>query len=315
MVILLLVGLPMIRMSRMTMPSRRRDAVKAFVGLDFSDTESSSVENITPKPFRGDPQATVRSPTTNETKSRPSLLTVPVEIRLQIYDLLLVSRSTREDNPSWPVGDTCQVMIMLSMKKDPQQRTINPAIIRICGQIRREANPILYTGNVFNFRQPDQMFRFMTQIGPTNIKFVRSLDMWIPWKAEILPWLTLLNALSQEAAALKYVRVAWNSRYESPRMLQKGAKERGLGDNVLFIRALATFQGLEKIHIRGHYAKHWPSYLTAKTSAQVQAEIGLGHYEPEPDDDPQTIQWIQTLNESNLHKFREYQRGTEDLIP
>ena len=29
-----------------------------------------------------------------------------------------------------------------------------------------------------------------------------------PWKAEILPWLTLLNALFHDAAALKYIRVA-----------------------------------------------------------------------------------------------------------
>lgn len=303
----------MIRMSRITMPLRTQDTVKAFVGPELY-TKSSSVENIIPTPYRRDPQATVRSPTINETKPRPSLLTLPVEIRLQIYDLLLVSRSTREDNPSWPVGDTCQMMIMLSMSKDPQQRTMEPAILRICGQIHREAIPIIYSRNVFNFRQPDQMFRFMTQIGPTNLKLVRSLDMWIPWKAEMLPWLTLLNALSQEAA-LKYVRVALNSRYESPRVLQIGAKERGLGDNVLFIRALARFQGLEKIHIRGHYAKHWPSYLMAKTSAQVQAEFGLGHYEPGPDDDTQTIQWIQTMNESNLYNFKEYQRGTEDLIP
>lgn len=296
------------------MPLRRQDTVKAFVGPELSDIKSSSVENIIPTPYRRDPQATVRSPKSNETNPRPSLLTLPVEIRLQIYDLLLVSRSTREDNPSWPVGDTCQMMIMLSMSKDPQQRTMEPAILPICGQIHREAIPIIYSRNVFNFRQPDQMFRFMTQIGPTNLKFVRSLDMWIPWKAEILPWLTLLNALSQEAA-LKYVRVALNSRYESPRVLQIEAKERGLGDNVLFIRALARFQGLEKIHIRGHYAKHWPSFLMAKTSAQVQAEFGLGHYEPGPDDNPQTIQWIQTMNESNLYDFREYQRGTEDLIP
>lgn len=52
----------------------------------------------------------------------------------------------------------------------------------------------------------------------------------------------------------------------------------------------------------------------AKTSAQVQAICG--HYlQTELDDDPQTIQWIQELNESNLLKFKEYQKGTEDIVP
>jgi hypothetical protein len=191
---------------------------------------------------------------------------------------------------------------------------MEPAILRTYWQIHREAIPVIYS-NVFNFRQPDQMFRFMTQIGPKNLIWVRSLDMWIPWKAEISPWLTLLNALSQETVTLKYIRVAWNSNHEFPWKLKRGAVERGLGDDVLFIRALARIQGLEKIHIRGHYTKHWPSYLMAKISAHVQAECGLEYYEPGPDDDPRTIQWIQDMNERNLRIFREYQRGTEDLIP
>jgi hypothetical protein len=138
--------------------------------------------------------------------------------------------------------------------------------------------------------------------------------MWIPWTADPLPWLTLLNALSKEAAGLKHIELGWGADCQFPWMLERGAKERGLGDNLPFIRALAKIQGLEKIHIKGHYAKHWPSYLMAKTSAQVQAECGQYH-QPGLDDDPKTIQRIQELNESNLLNFKEYQKGTEDLVP
>lgn len=129
-----------------------------------------------------------------------------------------------------------------------------------------------------------------------------------------MPWLKLLNTLSKEVVGLKHIEIGWGADCEFPWMLKRGAKERGLGDNVSFIRTLAKIQGLEKISLSGHYAKHWPSYLMAKTSAQVQAICG--HYlQTELDDDPQTIQWIQELNESNLLKFKEYQKGTEDIVP
>ncbi|KAJ5671338.1 hypothetical protein N7507_000465 [Penicillium longicatenatum] len=158
------------------------------------------------------------------------------------------------------------------------------------------------------------MFRFMTQIGPTNTKFVRSLDIWVPYIAELSPWLTLLNTLSKEATGLRFIELAWGANCESNLMRERGAKERGLGDNVLFVCALAEIQGLEKIHLKGYYAKHWPSYLMAVTGAQVQAECGQRH-EPGPDDDAATIQLIQDANERSLWRFRDYQRGTEDLVP
>jgi hypothetical protein len=147
-----------------------------------------------------DPQATVQSLTTNETNPRSAFLALPAEIRLQIYDLLLVSRFNREQNPSWAVGNTCQKLVILHMIQAPEYRTMEPAILRTCKQIQREAISVLYSGSVFNLSEPKQMFRLMTQIGPTNIKLLRSLDMWIPWMADLLPWLTLLNALSKEAA-------------------------------------------------------------------------------------------------------------------
>lgn len=295
----------------MGMPFRRQDIAKAFFGLDLSDTQSASVDSNRPTACRRDSESTIQLPTTNNI--RPALLALPIEIRLQIYDLLLVSRFDREQNPSWAVGNTCQKTVILHMIQAPQYRTMEPAILRACRQIQREAISILYSRNVFNLSAPEQMFRFMRQIGPTNIKLVRSLDMWIPWMADLLPWLNLLNILSEKAAGLKQIVVGWGADCEFSWMLERGTQERGLGDNVLFIRGLAKIQGLEKIHLQGYYAKNWPSYLMATTKAQVEAEGGQYH-QPGPDD-AETIAWLQELNERNLLSFKEYQKGTEDLVP
>ncbi|KAJ5994133.1 hypothetical protein N7451_009857 [Penicillium sp. IBT 35674x] len=297
----------------MTVPFRRPDLTNALLDLNLSDTKSSSAHSKRPTASRRQFQFTIRSPG-KKTNAKISLLTLPVEIRLQIYEFLLVSQADPEQSPSWAVGNTSRKMISLHMIQAPHYRTLEPAILYTCTQIHREAASVLYGGNVFNFSEPGQMFRFMAQIGPTNTKFMRSLDTWVPWKAEISPWLTLLNTLSKDATGIRYIELAWGANCESPLIHERGAKERGLGDNVLFIRALAKIQGLERIHLKGYFAMHWPSYLMASTGARVQAERGQ-HHEPGPDDDAATIQLVQHVNERSLRRFRDYQRGTDDLVP
>jgi len=80
-----------VRMSWMAIPLRRQITVKAFFGLELCDTKLSSVGNSTPTPYRRDPQSTTWSPTTSESRSRPSLLTLLVDIRLQIMSFFLLA--------------------------------------------------------------------------------------------------------------------------------------------------------------------------------------------------------------------------------
>ncbi|KAL4863477.1 hypothetical protein BDV12DRAFT_177477 [Aspergillus spectabilis] len=47
------------------------------------------------------------------------------------------------------------------------------------------------------------MFAFMAQIGSGNVNFVRSLEIWVPWRTEISPWIILLNVLSEKATGLR----------------------------------------------------------------------------------------------------------------
>src|ERR1700722_11305135 len=63
--------------------------------------------------------AAYRPPTNNEAKGNNvevTFLTLPVEIRLQIYNLLLVSRSNDWRGRSWSVGNTDQRKVFLSME-------------------------------------------------------------------------------------------------------------------------------------------------------------------------------------------------------
>ena len=123
-----------------TSPFKREHIVKAFFDLDFSSSEPS-IANKTSKP-RDRKRPVVSKRPTNEAKenNKVTFLTLPVEIRLQIYDLLLVSRnSVTGEKRSLP------------MFKDPgDEPRLHPAILQTCKQVHHEANSIVWSQNTFH---------------------------------------------------------------------------------------------------------------------------------------------------------------------
>ena len=89
--------------------SRGKTSPKTFFDLDLSD-EPSTASKI-PKPRDHNRLIASKPPAIDEAKgnNKAALLTLPVEIRLRIYDLLLVSRFDRTENPSWAVGNRSKV--------------------------------------------------------------------------------------------------------------------------------------------------------------------------------------------------------------
>jgi hypothetical protein len=302
--------------SKNEMPFMTKDIAKAFFEIDLSGNGPSTAREK-PKPPDRNPLVAPPPPATNEVKgiNKVTLLTLPVEIRLQIYDELLVSRFDRTENPSWAVGNTDQKLVLLHMIQAPQYRTMEPGILQTCKQVYNEANSMLYSQNVFAISEPEQMFRLIARIGLVNFKLMKELHIWVPWMAELSPWLQLLHVLAEEASGLRYVKLGWGADRE-------GIWERGLGDDLDFLRALGKIQQLEKLFIEWYYAKNWPAYLEVKTGARVQAICGLpcrqGRERSEGDPDDVELEhetFIGELNEKSLQKFSEYQEGTEGLIP
>jgi hypothetical protein len=79
--------------------------------------------------------------------------------------------------------------------------------------------------------------------------------------AKLSPWLQLLYILAEKVSGLRYYRIGWGAECEFHWGLERGARERGLGDNLNFVCALGKIQGLEKLVIEWYYAKNWPAYL------------------------------------------------------
>jgi hypothetical protein len=279
----------------------------------------ASTKSKEPKPR--DLNLPAASQPSNEAKesNKVTFLTLPVEIRLQIYDLLLVSRFDRRRAPSCSVGYTDQRKVFLSMEPNPVFRTLETAILQTCKQINHEANPVLYSQNVFAIVNPEEIFRLIQQIGPVKFKLIRTLDILVPWMAEPPPWLRLLPVLAEDANGLRDIKLTWDAIDQSEYRwrFKQGVSERGLGDNLDFVRALGKIKGLEKLVIEGCYAKNWPAYLEERMGVRVQTiDQRRDEHEMRLKGAPEhRIKSVREANEKRLRELREYQRGTEGLIP
>ncbi|KAG4434178.1 hypothetical protein IFR05_010336 [Cadophora sp. M221] len=138
--------------------------------------------------------------------------------------------------------------------------------------------------------------------------------------AELSAWVQLLCRLAEAASGLRYIKLGWGAEFEFSWQFRLGARERGLGDDLDFVRALGKIQGLEKLVVSGYYAKHWPAYLET-TVVRLRAIPGHGLEESElkeedmDDEEQENEMFIRQTNERELQSFMKYQQGTEDLIP
>jgi len=284
----------------MAEPFNRKAIAKDFSSLVNSDSEPRARTGSQGANKSGKPEASVKA------KQNCLLLDLPLEIRVEIYDLLLVSRFNRLENPSRSVGNTYQQLIMLDELQSRRSKTMEPALLQTCKQVYEEAAPILYSRNVFRFHEPHFMVQFMAQIGHTNMRLIRALDIYVPPDADKLAWLNLLHILPEATPGLKSVVVAWWG------VGDWGGWPQSLGTDVDFARALAALSklGLEQLKIKGHYAKPWPAYFREMFGAQV-VEAQEGRLPSYDDDD----EYERLLNEEYLEDFKQYQAGTELLNP
>ena len=209
---------------------------------------------------------------------RSTFLLLPLELRLDIYEYLFL----------------CKKEIHPYCSDIPRaERSISPSILRTCKQIRQEASPILYSKNAFSIACPEVIFPWLRKMGRANIKLLNTIYMWVNpvmRKAknrakETGLWYKILDLLAREATGLRHLEVHWNRSFQGE----------DAGKDLRFVRKLAKIQGLKSMVVGGYYAMHWPQYLTKKMGVAV----------------------VETIykDEARIRGSREFQEGTEDLIP
>ena len=164
-------------------------------------------------------------------KNSPTFLTLPIEIRLRVYDLLLVSGSDQKESP-FEVVETPYLQHILVGHNFP----LEPGILQTCKQIHHEANIILYSQNIFSIGDSEVMFGFIGRVGPANVKLMKSISVWVPPRPSPAQWLELATFLAKEATGLRYIEITWPSSCASPSFLLRAVKGGFLHNNPDFER-------------------------------------------------------------------------------
>ena len=212
-------------------------------------------------------------------KSRATFLLLPLELRLQIYKYMFL----------------CKKPIMMDKNRQHRtERSLPLSVLRTCKQIHQEASPILYSQNIFALTWPDQICKWLTQIGRANIKLLKTIHILVlpKWNEEeeyfartTGCWYKVLDLLAQEATGLRHILIYWSASF----------RPGDYGKDLRFVRELAKIQGLQSMVVDGFYGMHWPRYLTEKMGVTV-VETNL-------------------INKRSPLRMRIWQEGTEDLIP
>jgi hypothetical protein len=229
---------------------------------------------------------------------KPNFLSLPLEVRLSIYRHALINRRRISRRKPY-VREPYQ--ISPSMLNEPEDRTKVPAILRTNKQICSEALPILYSENEFMADRAQRFLAWLQQIGP-NIKLLKSLRIFPhavyseSGKNFLGPqdpdysgpvWCKLLNRLAADATDLERVYVYLDAEVSMGHY--------GAGKDLNFVRALGRMKVSEKMEITGYFAVEWPRYLERKLGMPVWNE--------------------QSQSQDELRWLREYQQGTQNLIP
>ncbi|TGO44466.1 hypothetical protein BCON_0514g00050 [Botryotinia convoluta] len=127
------------------------------------------------------------SPVPRSQTSKLNFLDLTIEIRLKIYEELLVAPEPLSLIFTSSPGDPAQ---LIAVREDSD--CLSPQLLRVSKQIHHEATPLLYSNNQFHLSRLHQEFgdrlipsnegvvKFLTQMGNYNASLIRHLGIYFP---------------------------------------------------------------------------------------------------------------------------------------
>jgi hypothetical protein len=206
----------------------------------------------------------------DKSREKANLLSLPVELRLRIYKLLLVSRGDKRIG-WWKGAEIMEYQSLMinigATRRDEiehQEPTMHPAIVHTCKLIANEATPILYQNHIFNVQAPGWLINFMSYVGDANIQLVRRVHVGIhlgilaPWEG----YFEMFDELSRKMLGLRHLEISFTEVREGTRRLRV----------IELVRAIARIRGLDRLVISGHYATHWQQYFETTMKTLIVAK-------------------------------------------
>jgi hypothetical protein len=174
---------------------------------------------------------------------RLTFFSLPLKLRTLIYKNALIAKRGSQ--------------IMPLVKRDEAKETLVPSLLRTCKAIYSEAAPILYSENIFLIDWPRDVRKWFERIGPTNIRYLKSIRIFVPAvyekgngrglfsdpRTSASQWYTLLEMLAAKATGLRNVYIHLDAETTTIHW--------GAGYDPGFLRRLAMIRGLESMVMDG----------------------------------------------------------------
>ncbi|QDS71666.1 hypothetical protein FKW77_007795 [Venturia effusa] len=286
-----------------TIAHLRAMLAKQEAGLQIGDTD-----RVTPAKQEASLQV--------EATNKVTLLTLPVEIRLHIYDLLLIGRYRFDPaQPLWIPLHMHGVEKRMKINTDRPhgaKKYLEPAILRTCKQINQEATPILYGKNLFDLT-PRDFTHLVKRAGIANISLIKSLAIHISFPFKVQDYFRMIQLLASRVRSLRHLEVRFHT---TPNYGRPGFHRRGHGDNPELVRALTQIRNLNSLLIEGDYAKTWPEYLQRTMGVAVTSYRGLRYEMTHGSDSLNGPSEHQRKIEAKYEaQFESFQEGCSGLAP
>jgi hypothetical protein len=202
-------------------PLEKKDIGNTNLNPDISESVSSTAR----KTPTSNNSLIVSKPPAGKDKgnSKVSFLILPIEIRLQIYEILLISHT--DEKP----------------KRNYNHGLVHFKILQTCRPIYREGNSILYSQNKFRFHYVDCALEFIEQIGPVNFRSISSLCIRVAANTTRSAFLGLFNILAEEENGV------WVMEYTyGPYVNGNCGRVSGTGDKLDFTRTLEKTEEIRR---------------------------------------------------------------------
>lgn len=201
-----------------------------------------------------------------------TFLSLPLELRTQIYDYVLLLPDSKSWISGFPLSPTSPksptfTFAFLPPFSDvpippfPPKLSTGPAmLLRVCSVINREASEVLYRRNRFKAKVAQALLEWLEAIGPQNTQHLKALHI-IASSRSSDSWPTVLYTLRDRAHGLRNIFISWR-HYEQ--------------DGEDYIRdALAEIRGLEKLTIDTSVLENCSLKMVKKSQAYLEEAMGI----------------------------------------
>ena len=134
-----------------------------------------------------------------------SLFSLPAEIRLEIYKMIL---------PSWdsmteivPLNrESARVITSMGYEKTGPRDTTKPNLLRTCRTVNEEAMDLLYSHTTFKFASTKVMFLFLRSVGKAGRELIKAVDIHCGHREDAISFALLASCEKLRAMTIRLPR-------------------------------------------------------------------------------------------------------------